>query len=92
MEEIIDRFYFSQVIESIRCYEENVITSVNDANVGSILGWGFPSEKGGTLQFVNDYGLINFKNRSHELADKYGDRFNPPKILENMIEKSETFK
>ena len=91
-EEIIDRFYFSQVIESIRCYEENVITSVNDANVGSILGWGFPSEKGGTLQFVNDYGLINFKNRSHELADKYGDRFNPPKILENMIEKSETFK
>ena len=91
-EEIIDRFYFSQVIESIRCYEENVITSVNDANLGSILGWGFPSEKGGTLQFVNDYGLINFKNRSHELADKYGDRFNSPKILENMIEKSETFK
>ena len=91
-EEIIDRFYFSQVIESIRCYEENVITSVNDANVGSILGWGFPSEKGGTLKFVNDYGLINFKNRSHELADKYGDRFNPPKILENMIEKSEKFK
>ena len=92
VEEIIDRFYFSQVIESIRCYEENVITSVKDANVGSILGWGFPSEKGGTLQFVNDYGLINFKNRSNELADKYGDRFNPPKILENMIEKSETFK
>ena len=92
VEEIIDRFYFSQVIESIRCYEENVITSVKDANVGSILGWGFPSEKGGTLQFVNDYGLINFKNRSYELAGKYGDRFNPPEILEKMIEKSETFR
>ena len=60
--------------------------------MGSILGWGFPSEKGGTLQFVNDYGLINFKNRSYELAGKYGDRFNPPEILEKMIEKSETFR
>ena len=90
-EEMIDRFYFSQVIESIRCYEENVITSVKDANVGSVLGWGFPSLKGGTLQFANDYGLINFRNRSQELADKYGERFSPPKLLNQMSEKGETF-
>ena len=88
---MIDRFYFSQVIESIRCYEENVITSVKDANVGSVLGWGFPSFKGGTLQFANDYGLINFRNRSQELADKYGERFSPPKLLNQMSEKGETF-
>ena len=91
IEELIDRFYFSQAIESIRCYEENVITSAKDANVGSVLGWGFPSKKGGTLQFVNDYGLINFRNRSQELADKYGERFNPPKLLEKMVEKGEIF-
>jgi 3-hydroxyacyl-CoA dehydrogenase/enoyl-CoA hydratase/3-hydroxybutyryl-CoA epimerase len=90
-DEMIDRFYFSQVIESIRCYEENVITSVKDANVGSVLGWGFPSFKGGTLQFANDYGLINFRNRSQELADKYGERFSPPKLLNQMSEKGETF-
>ena len=91
IKEMIDRFYFSQAIESIRCYEENVITSAKDANVGSVLGWGFPSKKGGTLQFVNDYGLINFRNRSQELADKYGERFNPPKLLEKMVEKGEIF-
>ena len=90
-EEMIDRFYFSQVIESIRCYEENVITSVKDANVGSVLGWGFPSFKGGTLQFANDYGLKNFRDRSQELADKYGERFTPPKLLNQMVEKCETF-
>ena len=90
-EEMIDRFYFSQVIESIRCYEENVITSVKDANVGSVLGWGFPSFKGGTLQFANDYGLKNFRDRSQELADKYGERFTPPKLLNQMSEKGETF-
>ena len=90
-EEMIDRFYFSQAIESIRCYEENVITSAKDANVGSVLGWGFPSKKGGTLQFANDYGLINFRNRANELADKYGERFNTPKLLEKMVENGETF-
>ena len=89
--EMMDRFYFSQAIESIRCYEENVITSVKDANVGSVLGWGFPSYKGGTLQFANDYGLINFRNRCQELADKYGKRFTPPKLLDQMVEKGETF-
>ena len=54
-------------------------------------GWGFPSFKGGTLQFANDYGLINFRNRSQELADKYGERFSPPKLLNQMSEKGETF-
>ena len=59
--------------------------------MGSVLGWGFPSKKGGTLQFANDYGLINFRNRANELADKYGERFNPPKLLEKMVENGEAF-
>ena len=59
--------------------------------MGSVLGWGFPSNKGGTLQFANDYGLINFQNRCQELADKYGKRFTPPELLDQMVEKGETF-
>ena len=57
---MIDRMLFAQVIETIRCYEEGVLNSVADANIGSIgvsqhfFGWGFPAFKGGTLQFVND--------------------------------------
>ena len=89
--DIIDRYYFSQAIESILCYEENVITAVADANVGSILGWGFPSFKGGTLQFVNDYGLEPFKNRAEELSKRYGKRFTPPKILIKMIQEQTIF-
>ena len=49
-DKMIERMLFAQVIETIRCYEENVVTSVPDANIGSIFGWGFAPFKGGTLQ------------------------------------------
>ena len=62
-----------------------------DANIGSILGWGFPSFKGGTLQFVKDYGIVPFRDRAQELADKYGDHFAPPKLLLDMAESGKTF-
>ena len=90
-EEMIDRFCFSQVMETIRCYEEGVLTSVAEANIGSIFGWGFPPFKGGTLQFVNDYGISAFRDRAKELADKYGERFAPPELLLEMISKGKTF-
>ena len=90
-DEIMDRFYFSQVVETIRCYEEGVLTSVADANIGSILGWGFPSFKGGTLQFVKDYGIVPFRDRAQELAEKYGNRFSPPTLLLDMAESGKTF-
>ena len=91
-DEIIERYYFSQAIETIRCYEENVLRSVAEANIGSILGWGFPAFKGGTLQFVNDYGIKDFRIRAEELSNIYGERFCPPKLLDKMITKGEIFK
>tara|TARA_B110000196_G_C21079934_1_gene631933 strand:- start:77 stop:1351 length:1275 start_codon:yes stop_codon:yes gene_type:complete len=89
--EMIDRFHFSQSIETIRCYEEGVLSTVAEANIGSLLGWGFPSFTGGTLQFVNAYGIQKFKDRSQELSDKYGDRFSPPKLLDRMINENRYF-
>ena len=89
--EMIDRFYFIQVIETIKCYSEGVLTKVADANIGSILGWGFPSFTGGTLQFVNSYGMENFKNRCKELSENYGERFSCPKLIDEMINNGETF-
>ena len=89
--EIIDRFYFIQAIETIKCYSEGVLSKVADANIGSILGWGFPSFTGGTLQFVNSYGMQNFKNRCEELSENYGERFSCPKLIDEMINDGETF-
>ena len=76
-----DRILFIQAIETIRCIEEGVLESARDANIGSIMGIGFPKWTGGAIQFVNQYGLKKFTLRAVELAEKYGSRFNPPNLL-----------
>jgi 3-hydroxyacyl-CoA dehydrogenase/enoyl-CoA hydratase/3-hydroxybutyryl-CoA epimerase len=88
---MIDRILFIQAIETTRCLEEGVIRSVADANLGSIFGWGFAPFHGGTLQFINAYGVSNFVSRAHELADTYGSRFTPPQLLLEMATNGEDF-
>ena len=87
-----DRLLYIQSIETIRCLEENVLRSVADANIGSIMGIGAPPWTGGLLQYVNYVGLKKFAARANELADKYGERFRAPKLLLEMAEKNETFR
>ncbi|MFL3007171.1 MAG: 3-hydroxyacyl-CoA dehydrogenase family protein [Candidatus Neomarinimicrobiota bacterium] len=89
--DIIDRLIFSQILEAISCFEKKIITSVQDANIGSILGLGFPSDSGGVLQFVNNYGVLKFRDRSLQLADQYGKRFTPPKLLNEMAKTKKVF-
>ncbi|MCP2260742.1 3-hydroxyacyl-CoA dehydrogenase / enoyl-CoA hydratase / 3-hydroxybutyryl-CoA epimerase [Streptoalloteichus tenebrarius] len=79
--ELRDRLLFVQALEAVRCLEDGVLTSVADANVGSIMGIGFPPWTGGVLQFVNGYGLSAFVARADELAAAHGERFAPPALL-----------
>lgn len=88
---MIERLLFIQAIETARCIEENVVLSIADANIGSIFGWGFAAHKGGTVQFINDYGVRNFVDRAKVLATTYGERFTPPALLVRMAEAGETF-
>jgi len=68
-QEMIDRLLYVQANETARCYEEGVLRSVPDANIGSIFGWGFAPFHGGTLQFINSVGGSRaFIARAHELA------------------------
>ena len=90
-EELIDRMLYIQAIETVRCMEEGVFTSVADGNIGSIFGWGFAPYSGGTLQFINHVGVGWFVERAKELADKYGARFTPPKTLIDMAAAGDTF-
>jgi 3-hydroxyacyl-CoA dehydrogenase/enoyl-CoA hydratase/3-hydroxybutyryl-CoA epimerase len=78
-----ERFTFAMSLETVKCLAEGVLTSVADANVGSIMGIGFPPLYGGSLQYINGYaeGLPGFVARARELAARYGDRFEPPQLL-----------
>jgi len=89
--DIIERLIFAQVLEAIYCFQDNIITSVKDANTGSILGLGFPKSSGGVLEYVNNYGPQNFYERCLELAKKYGKRFRPPNLLVQMVKTNTLF-
>ncbi|MEJ5131174.1 3-hydroxyacyl-CoA dehydrogenase NAD-binding domain-containing protein [Acinetobacter sp. MYb177] len=80
-QEMIDRFLFVQSLDTLRCYEENVLESVIDANIGSIFGIGFAPWTGGAIQFLNQYGLDQAVQRANELEAKYGARFKAPQRL-----------
>ncbi|MYU23984.1 3-hydroxyacyl-CoA dehydrogenase NAD-binding domain-containing protein [Streptomyces sp. SID8352] len=88
-----ERMLFSEALDTVRLLEEGVLTSVADANIGSLLGIGFPGWTGGVLQYINGYegGLPGFVARARELAGRYGDRFAPPALLVEKAERGETF-
>lgn len=90
-QDLVDRLLYVQANETAKCYEENVVRTVADANIGSIFGWGFAPNQGGTLQFINSVGVDKFVARSRELAQKYGARFEPAQLLVEMAAKGEVF-
>lgn len=98
-EDMKERMLFSEALDTVRCLEEGVLTSVADANIGSIMGIGFPAWTGGVLQYINGYeggagvgkGLPGFVARARELAAAYGERFEPPALLVEKAERGEVF-
>ncbi len=87
LQDMIDRMLFAEVLETQKCLDENVLMTTADANIGSIMGIGFPPWTGGSAQFIVGYsgpagtGKDAFVARARELAAKYGDRFLPPDSL-----------
>ena len=89
VEELKQRFLVVQAVEAARTVEEGVITDVREADVGSILGFGFAPFSGGTLSYIDMMGTKRFVDAVRELEKKYGPRFKPAKLLIDMA-KSET--
>ena len=75
IQDLKDRLLYRQAIETARCLAEGVLTSVHDANIGSIFGIGFPAWTGGAMQFIYGMGLDAFSQRGDELAAKFGAGF-----------------
>jgi 3-hydroxyacyl-CoA dehydrogenase/enoyl-CoA hydratase/3-hydroxybutyryl-CoA epimerase len=88
-----ERMLFAEALETVKCFDEGVLRSVPDANIGSIMGIGFPPWTGGVIQYINGYpgGLAGFVARARELAERYGDHFQPPASLVKKAEQGEIF-
>jgi 3-hydroxyacyl-CoA dehydrogenase/enoyl-CoA hydratase/3-hydroxybutyryl-CoA epimerase len=80
-----------QALETARCFEENVLTDVREADVGAILGFGFAPFSGGTLSYIDMMGTKRFVALCEALAKKHGPRFAPSKLLIEMASKGESF-
>jgi 3-hydroxyacyl-CoA dehydrogenase/enoyl-CoA hydratase/3-hydroxybutyryl-CoA epimerase len=91
LEELKQRFLVVQAVEAARTVEDHVITDPREADVGSILGFGFAPFTGGTLSYIDFMGTKNFVELCRRLEAKYGARFTPPKLLVEMAGKGETF-
>jgi 3-hydroxyacyl-CoA dehydrogenase / enoyl-CoA hydratase / 3-hydroxybutyryl-CoA epimerase len=101
LKDLEERMLFAEALETVKCLDEGVIESVADANIGSILGIGFPGWTGGVLQYINGYqgpahlpqtaGVAGFVARARELAEQYGERFEPPASLVEKAERDEIY-
>ena len=94
LQDLIDRMIFAEVLETQKCVDEGVIVDDADANIGSIIGIGFPAWTGGTRQYAKNYsepgakeasGYKGFVARAEELAAKYGERFAPTESLKKLV-------
>jgi len=90
-QELVDRLLYAQANEAARCFEEKVVRSVADTNIGSIFGWGFAPNQGGALQFINAVGAKRFVERARELAQAYGPRFEPAEVVVKMAQEGGRF-
>jgi 3-hydroxyacyl-CoA dehydrogenase/enoyl-CoA hydratase/3-hydroxybutyryl-CoA epimerase len=91
MQELIHRLLVTQALEAARTYEEGVVTDPREADVGSIIGFGFAPYSGGTLSYIDNMGAAAFVKLCEGLAKKHGERFKPNRQLKRMAKTGESY-
>ncbi len=88
---VIERLIAIQSIEAAKCLEEGVVTRPTDADIGALLGWGYPAFRGGPIGWIDTMGLAEFVAAAERLAATHGARFAPPPLLKEMAARGERF-
>jgi 3-hydroxyacyl-CoA dehydrogenase / enoyl-CoA hydratase / 3-hydroxybutyryl-CoA epimerase len=90
-DEVKQRLLYRQLVECARCYDEGVLTTPEDGDLGAIFGWGFAPHSGGPFSAMDTIGIATLVQQLDSMAQKYGERFSPPKLLRDMAARGETF-
>jgi len=91
VQELKNRYLAVIALEAARTVEEGIVTDPREADLGTILGFGFAPYTGGALSYIDTMGAKAFVDMCKVLARKYGRQFRAPKLLVEMAEKGETF-
>jgi len=83
LDDVRKRLMYSQSLEAARCVAEGIV-SIRDADVGSLLGWGFPAVLGGAISHIDMVGAARFVEECDRMAKRYGQRFEAPQALRDM--------
>lgn len=85
------RMLYVQLIEALKCMQEKVLDDPADGDVGAVLGVGFPAYTGGPFSYIDHLGAEKVLAECKILAKKYGPRFAPPRILQQMVKSGRRF-
>lgn len=91
LEQVQERLMLIQSVETARCLEEKVVTDPRDADVGAIMGWGFPPARGGVVSQIDMLGIEAFAAACDRLAQAHGPRFSPPQLIRDMAAEGRGF-
>ena len=91
VEDLVERYLYTQALEAARCMDQGILLAPEDADVGAVMGWGFAPWSGGPLSYIDRVGAAAFGARSDELAAALGERFEPPTLLRTMAQDGTTF-
>ncbi len=91
IEALVERLLTVQSVKTVRCMQEGVLSTARDADVGSILGWGFAPYHGGTISHVHSVGISAYVARCQRLVELHGERFAAPSLLTGMAASGTSF-
>jgi len=91
VDELKERLLLIQALETARCFGENVLTDVREADVGAILGFGFAPFTGGPLSFIDTIGVPAFVAKCRAYEKRYGARYQPTNLLLDMAKAGDSF-
>jgi 3-hydroxyacyl-CoA dehydrogenase len=83
-DEITQRLVLRMVAEAFYVLEEGVARCEADLDVAMVLGTGFPDFRGGVLKYARDLGLNGVLVQLEPLAEQFGERFSPCRLLQEM--------
>ncbi|HEX7783409.1 MAG TPA: 3-hydroxyacyl-CoA dehydrogenase NAD-binding domain-containing protein [Sphingobium sp.] len=91
VEEVRERLLYRQLIECARCFEEGVLATPEDGDVGAVFGWGFAPSTGGPFSHMDTVGIAHVVKVLDRLASAHGDRFAPTRQLRDMAARAVPF-
>lgn len=89
IETVAERLMFRQLAETLRCFDDGVLNSAADADVGSVLGWGFAPHTGGVASYIDHIGAERLLAYCIEAERQLGPRFAPARTLRELAQTGE---